>query len=151
MTYNIEGSEIYKMAQNMKNLTNNLFNKYFEKQLIRYKSNYSKDPKDIEDNLKIQKEKKEIKNKEIEYKNSIIQSMSENFLIPYNTLNEVSLKEKLELNNLINSLSSSNLKIFVSNMQKQCPQLIDIDEYNNVCLNVKFIDRKYYLKIKQFL
>ncbi len=129
MTYNIEGSEIYRMAEYMQKLTNRLVEKAFK-------------------NLHISKSTQpEITGKS----NHIISNTMKKVNLTSPEFLQVSLEDKISLNNKVNSLKESDLETLIRYILKEYPiALEDVDE-TRLQVRLEFLSKEAFNKVNKLV
>ena len=124
-TYNMEGSEIWKLAQTLEKLSKKLIEKNY-KSIISKKEN--KEIKDINEG-KIKKEIRELPLNENDYVNEEPRLF-------------LTLDEKISLTEKVRKLSNEGLAEFVKLIEKECPSAFEDLDNERVQIRVDYLDRR---------
>ena len=128
MTYNIEGSEIYRMAEYMQKLTNRLVEKSFK-------------------NLHLNKIQPETNGKSTHITGNSVKKANltnPDFL-------QVSLEDKILLNSKVNSLKENDLETLIRFIHKDYPiALEDVDE-TRIQVRLEFLSKEAFAKVNKLV
>lgn len=124
-TYNMEGSEIWKLAQTLEKLSKKLIEKNY-KSIISKKEN--KEIKEINEG-KIKKEIREL-------------TLNENNYVNEEPRLFLTLDEKISLTEKVRKLSNEGLAEFVKLIEKECPSAFEDLDNERVQIRVDYLDRR---------
>lgn len=123
-TYNVEGSEIWKLAATLEKQSGKLLEKYFKPTGRPVKPLTSSTVK----------EENSVNNEESEGK-----------------VDSLSLQEKISLTERVRKLSNEGLAAFVKLVQKECGSAYEDMDSEKIQIRVDFLDRSTYLNVESLL
>jgi hypothetical protein len=133
--YNMEGSEIWKLANTMEKTSNKIIEKVFKSGIKDNKSGIN-NSKSVTNSIKTKDEESLREN----YNNDEEQTEE-------TKKNSLNLQEKINLTEKVRKLSNEGLSAFVRLVQKECPNAFEDLDAEKVQVRVDFLDRDTYSQL----